>query len=438
MYTRGGEGELGKALLKSIPIIACVLLFGAALVFTSCSNGSGGNTGESGGGSGGGGRIAITQVRATAAPLALGETIPNGLSYTYTDYLLAGVEGEPAKLIADHAGYGWEKKNGAEWEQVSGQPCTQGIYRVKTQLRIDAPASAQYMLAPDVKVFVSLDGGTAYDEWSVLGIGNYDGYSYAPVISKEYPISSGTSLALSQNNIDIPKSYVGKPINTVNVGDLVSGGTLPYHFSLTSGAFPVGLSLSESGVISGTPEAAQTAQPESIAQITVQDSASTPAQQVIDVLCTQGIVDKKVVTFAVGWRGTAPDAVEVDPGQPMSAPAPVNSNWAFSVWCTSQYDAQYGTDPSGTWNFSDPVTDNLTFYARWSDNRTEINELTATMDAPAVGNPIPSFITYTYTSGSPAELLDYGMYAWDVWNGTKWEDASGTFESGKNTAYAHR
>ena len=187
-------------------------------------------------------------------------------------------------------------------------------------------------------------------------------------------------------------------------------------------------------MISGTPEAAQTAQPGSIAQITVQDSASTPAQQVIDVLCTQGIVDKKVVTFAVGWRGTAPDAVEVDPGQPMSAPAapaPVNSNWAFSVWCTSQYDAEYGTGSSGTWNFSDPVTDNLTFYARWGDNRTEINALTATMDAPAVGNPIPSFITYTYTSGSPAELLDYDTYAWDVWNGTKWENASGTFESGK-------
>ena len=33
-------GELGKALLKKVPIIAGVLLFAAALVFTGCSNGS--------------------------------------------------------------------------------------------------------------------------------------------------------------------------------------------------------------------------------------------------------------------------------------------------------------------------------------------------------------------------------------------------------------
>ena len=38
-------GELGKALVKKLPIAAGVLLFAAALVFTSCSNGS-----DSGGG----------------------------------------------------------------------------------------------------------------------------------------------------------------------------------------------------------------------------------------------------------------------------------------------------------------------------------------------------------------------------------------------------
>jgi len=260
--------------------------------------------------SAGGERIAITQVRAKTAPLVLGSPIPDGLSYTYTDYLPASVEGEPAKLIANNSMYGWEKKNGTEWQDVSGQPCTEGIYRVQTQVRIDGAESAQYMLAPDIKVFVSVDDGTSYDEWSVSGVGNYEGYSYAWVISKEYPVSSSGHLALSQNNVDIPKSYVGKPITEVNIASIVSGGTLPYHFTLTSGALPAGLSLDESGAILGTPTAVQPGQTGRIARITVRDSASTPEEKLIDVFCTEGIVDKKVVTFAVGWRGTAPAPIE--------------------------------------------------------------------------------------------------------------------------------
>ena len=384
--------------------------------------------------SAGGERIAITRVRAKTAPLVLGSPIPDGLSYTYTDYLPASVEGEPAKLIANSSTYGWGKKNGTEWQDVSGQPCTEGIYRVQTQVRIDGAESAQYMLAPDIKVFVSVDDGTSYDEWSVSSVDNYEGYSYAWVISKEYPVSSSGHLALSQNNVDIPKSYVGKPITEINIASIVSGGTLPYHFTLTSGALPAGLSLDESGAILGTPTAVQPGQTGRIAQITVRDSASTPEEKLIDVFCTEGIVDKKVVTFAVGWRGTAPAPIEVDSGQSIFAPAapvPVDSNWAFSAWCVSQNDAQSGTGSSGTWDFSKPVTDHMTLYARWSDNRTAIDALTATMEAPVLGRAIPDTITYTYSAGSPAKLVNYVPYAWQVWNGTTWKDASGNFEAGK-------
>ena len=374
-------------------------------------------------------RIAITKVHAKTAPIVLGATLPYDISYTYTGYEPAGVVGEPAKFSLIY----WQKKNGTQWENVYGSSCTPGTYRLTTQIRIDSPDSERYTLSPDIKVFVSFDDGNSYEEWSVSTPNNYPGYSYASVASKEYYASGGGSLTLSQSSVSVPKSYVGKQLTEVNVASLVSGGTPPYRFTLDSGALPAGLSLREDGVILGTPTAAQAGQAASIAQIKVRDSASPPAENVIDVFCTEGIVDKKLITFVVGWRATAPAPIEVDSGQPISLPpiVPVDSCWAVSDWCVTQEAAVWGMDSSGVWDFSRPVTDHMTLYARWSDNRTPITALTATMDAPAAGNPIPSSITYTYSAGSPAEFLNYGMYTWEVWNGTKWEDASGTFESGK-------
>lgn len=410
-------------------LVTAAVFTAAVLLFTACPQTTGGQN-SSGGGSGTGGRIAITRVRAKAAPLALGETIPGSISYTYTDYLPSGVEGETAKLLRGST-YGWHKKNGTEWQNVSGQPCTEGTYRIKTQVRIDDPASAQYMLSSGIKVSVSLDGGSSYDERTVSDIHNYDSYSCALVISKECYISGGTLLTLSSSSVDIPKSYVGKPVS-VDVSGIVSGGTRPYRFSVTSGALPAGLLLGESGIISDSPTAPQAAQTEKIAQITVRDSASPPGQKVIDLFCTEGIIDKRIVTFKVGWRGTDPEPIEVDPAQTISAPTVVSvdpSCWDVSAWCTSPSSAQYGTD---TWDFSsDTVTEHMTLYAHWNDKRTEITELTATMSSPAAGNPIPNPIPYTYSTGSPAFLLRGGMYAWRVWNGSTWETAEGTFESGK-------
>jgi len=373
-------------------------------------------------------RIAITKVRAKTAPIVLGATLPYDISYTYTGYEPAGVVGEPAKFSLIY----WQKKNGTQWENVSGSSCTPGTYRLTTQIRIDSPDSERYTLSPDIKVFVSFDDGNSYEEWSVSDIMYYPGYSFGRVTSKEYYASGGGSLTLSQSSVSVPKSYVGKSTE-VNVASLVSGGTPPYHFILDSGALPAGLSLDPSGVILGTPTAAQAGQAASIAQIKVRDSASPPAENVIDVFCTEGIVDKKLITFVVGWRATAPAPIEVDSGQPISLPPiePVDLCWAVSEWCITKEAAVWGTGPSGVWDFSRPVTDHMTLYARWSDNRTPITALTATMDAPAAGNPIPSSITYDYSAGSPAKFLNSGMYTWKVWNGDKWEDASGTFESGK-------
>jgi beta-glucanase (GH16 family) len=68
-------------------------------------------------------------------------------------------------------------------------------------------------------------------------------------------------------------SLPGGTVSTVYSTTLsATGGTSPYTWSLASGTLPAGLTLSSSGVISGTPTAAAT----SSFSVTAQDSASSP------------------------------------------------------------------------------------------------------------------------------------------------------------------
>ena len=52
----------------------------------------------------------------------------------------------------------------------------------------------------------------------------------------------------------LPGYTLGEPYE---ISIEASGGTEPYVFELSQGAFPAGLGLSESGTIEGTPESAE-------------------------------------------------------------------------------------------------------------------------------------------------------------------------------------
>jgi hypothetical protein len=71
-------------------------------------------------------------------------------------------------------------------------------------------------------------------------------------------ISSGVAPGLQITTTALPAGAVGTPYNTVLSA---SGGTPPYTWTLTGGAFPAGLSLAPSGAIAGTPTAAANATP---------------------------------------------------------------------------------------------------------------------------------------------------------------------------------
>lgn len=61
------------------------------------------------------------------------------------------------------------------------------------------------------------------------------------------------SLAFTDDSFNIPPAYVGQPYSKQFNGRGGCGPTLPYQFTILGGALPPGLTLSTSGLVSGTP-----------------------------------------------------------------------------------------------------------------------------------------------------------------------------------------
>lgn len=74
---------------------------------------------------------------------------------------------------------------------------------------------------------------------------------YAIVLLSVASIAAAACIEMLDEGI--PPGFVGVPYS---FGLSVYGGTPPYTFSLNSGSFPPGLTMSSSGVISGTPTTA--------------------------------------------------------------------------------------------------------------------------------------------------------------------------------------
>jgi hypothetical protein len=90
-------------------------------------------------------------------------------------------------------------------------------------------------------------------------------------ITTIYPATGGGGTPLSVTTTSLPSGTVNTPYVTTL---LATGGTLPYSWSVTSGALPAGLTLdANTGTITGTPTTAATAN----FTVQVQDSASPAA-----------------------------------------------------------------------------------------------------------------------------------------------------------------
>jgi hypothetical protein len=172
-------------------------------------------------------------------------------------------------------------------------------------------------------------GGTAPYTWTVAGGALPEGLSLsaAGVISG-VPVSQGSSnftvrvsdsstpvsltasatLAVSVSAAPLvvtTSTLANATVGTAYTVDLgASGGSAPYSWALTSGALPVGLSLSATGVISGMP----TTQGSSSFTVRVTD-ASTPAPLSASVTLSIAVGAPAVPTvLSPNWSGYAEDA----------------------------------------------------------------------------------------------------------------------------------
>ena len=198
---------------------------------------------------------------------------------------------------------------------------------------------------------------------------------------------------------------------------LVSGGTPPYTASVTSGALPAGLTLSSSGVLSGTPSAAGTFN----FGVQAGDSSST----------------KQTAT------GNVILSVNPPPLQITNPVGPLFNGTAGTPYTPTTFSAQGGTPPY-VWSILSGNADGLTMSAAGVLSGTPVgagsfafvvqvadqNGLTATQTFSIVVNPPSLVITASsfpsgtvgvlYNQTSPAAVASGGTppYTWSVVSGS--------------------
>ncbi|HSB10863.1 MAG TPA: putative Ig domain-containing protein, partial [Blastocatellia bacterium] len=228
-----------------------------------------------------------------------------------------------------------------------------------------------------------------------------------------YPASGGGGGPLTISTSSLPGATLN---SSYNQSLIATGGTLPYSWSLVAGqgALPAGLSLSSSGVISGTPSATGT----SNFTVKVTDAASGSAQKALSIVVATAVapLDSQFVSQNVPttlqpgqsfnanlkflntgtqtWSGSGYWLVSQNPA--------LNTTWggngvplsAYTVSQGQQLDVTftaYAPSTPGTYNFQWQLYQNggVGFFGQMSANL-----------AIQVGNPVTIVTGSTLPSGT--------------------------------------
>jgi Putative Ig domain len=139
-------------------------------------------------------------------------------------------------------------------------------------------------------------GGTISGTPTAVGVYNFTVQvtdSSSPVQTAIMPLSISTSAAgvlLSITSSSVPNGTVGAPYSSTLTA---SGGVTPYSWTVTVGALPAGLSLSNGGTISGTPKVAGQS------NFTVQVSDSSSPTRRVSKAFTPSVVSKLAITGTI-------------------------------------------------------------------------------------------------------------------------------------------
>lgn len=182
-------------------------------------------------------------------------TCPDGTIFTAT--VPAGTVMSISQALADSVAKQMACNRAIEhhicFSDLSAQPC------------LDVPYEGTgAVLGNDIPYTVSYAGGslpsgltfevTAFGTFKISGTptvaGNFD--ITVTAVGSEGSIQSKTytiEVLGITNDSQLPQAYAGSPYNVALIG---AGGTAPYTFSIADGDLPDGLTLSTSGIISGT------------------------------------------------------------------------------------------------------------------------------------------------------------------------------------------
>lgn len=205
-------------------------------------------------------------------------------------------------------------------------------------------STVQGAVPPNLKVYVPIGSKDAYDD-------AFEGKGY-----RALKAAIIEALTFEDSiDYDIPASQLGKEIAPIDVSAGAQGGTAPYSFD--ADGLPAGISISEAGIISGTPAQVQSS---GEAAIIVHDSAGQSAS----ITIAYGSVSPKPLIYTInfdsnGGTVSPSSAITGADGKLSSLPVPVLKGSRFDGWFT---EAKGGEQVSTDTVFMQ----NTTIYAHWA------------------------------------------------------------------------
>jgi hypothetical protein len=310
---------------------------------------------------------------ASGAILIAPSSLPSGTLYTPYSVVLSGAGGIAPYSFAVSSGHLPAGLTLSADGTISGTPRPAGIPRPETfsNFTITATDSA---------------GSTGSQKYTLLIYATGSGSSAAP---------------LAVTTASLPAGTVG---TAYSIALTASGGTPPYAWTLTSGSLPPGLSLTTSGVISGTPAAVGTL------SFTVQVSDSNglqasatlslavvPALAVSSSSLPEGTVNTAYSATLTASGGASPYTWSI-----LSGILPAGTSLGTATGAIS------GTPTAaGSYNFSVQVTDSAGRTASAALNVVIASALVITSSAVLPGGTVGTAYSATLTSSGGAAPVSW-------------------------------